>query len=214
MELGMAPGGAVHPHPGPLPAPVLRPVLRIGDPGELLSGEEADLDELHPVFDRPLSCGNGPGQVHDQAAGLRVLSHSRSTAAPAGPTYRQQLEVARCAPCRCPWLHSASLIRSLASFICKTQEHETVPHPRDTGVATVGVALPRLLVSPSLLVAKHLSGRRGCARPARNSSVAAVCRASWTLASRTPACRRIAFQARQSSVRSIEPPCCVAKTRS
>jgi len=46
------------------------------------------------------------------------------------------------------------------------------------------------------------------------SNVAAVCRASWTLASRTPACLRIAFQDRQSSVRSIGPPCPVAKTRS
>ena len=71
---GTAAGGAVHPHPRPVPAPVLRPVLRVGDAGELLPGEEADLHELHAVFDPPLILrGADPGRVADQAAGLRVL---------------------------------------------------------------------------------------------------------------------------------------------
>jgi hypothetical protein len=49
-------------------------VLRVGDAGEVLPGEEAALGELHAVFDPALILGRAdPSWVHDQAAGLRVL---------------------------------------------------------------------------------------------------------------------------------------------
>ena len=42
--------GAVDPHPGDIPAPGLRAALRIGQPGEVLPGEEVPADVLHGPF--------------------------------------------------------------------------------------------------------------------------------------------------------------------
>ena len=71
---GPLPGGAVHPHPRPHPAPVLRAALRILDAVEVLPGEETALGEFHAVFHPPLILRRpDPGRIHDQAAGLRVL---------------------------------------------------------------------------------------------------------------------------------------------
>ncbi len=64
----------MHPHPGPLPGPVIGPPLRVADVQERLPGEEAALRELHPGLDPPLVLrGADPRGIDSDAAGLRVL---------------------------------------------------------------------------------------------------------------------------------------------
>jgi len=71
---GLLPGGAVDPQPGPDPAPVIGPPLRVVDVQELLPGEEAPLREFHAGLDASLVLGRpDPRRVHDDPARLRVL---------------------------------------------------------------------------------------------------------------------------------------------
>src|SRR6185312_10560736 len=105
-----------------------------------------------------------------------------------------------------PGLQSGLQLRPYLAPQCFAYPLARVPHLER---GHVGVALG----CRHPCVAKYLLNDSDV-HPCSISRVAAVCRASWTLASRTPACLRIAFRDLQSLVRSIGPPCRVAKTRS
>ena len=78
-QLGRPPrGGAVDPHPGPLPAPRLGPGLGVGQVGEGLPGPEVAADVLHrPFHPRLVLRGADPGRVGAEPDMLGVVQPAR-----------------------------------------------------------------------------------------------------------------------------------------
>jgi hypothetical protein len=71
---GPLPGRAVDPLPRPLRAPDQPPRPGVGQVGELLPGEEADLHEIHPGLHPPLVLrGTDPGRISAEPPRLGVL---------------------------------------------------------------------------------------------------------------------------------------------
>ena len=67
-------GRAMHPQPGPLPAPDLGPALRVGEINEALASEERAAHELHLALDAGLVLRRAhPSRVDLEPAGLGVL---------------------------------------------------------------------------------------------------------------------------------------------
>ena len=94
-------GGAVHPQPGPLPAPRLGPALRVGEIDERLAGEEragARTAPSAPPAACPAGDAPGPGRSRTRGPG-RTRRTPGSTAARAGRRRRRSPSGCRGSPC-------------------------------------------------------------------------------------------------------------------